>query len=266
MPIDEGLKNLPKSEQGDIFKKPEEVIESTYDVKEMMDSYIDSMSEGRDFNKHIVKNFTDYIRFGKGLEPIILPIPKEEFLKIISKDSPDLQYVVDHTDIINNIPDFINIETTYNDLFYDTDLCDTGDDLEYVKEFNEDGKNIFIIPNIEFLSLFLEHGAKLRKYQEVTKIDNDGDILKITTNQDKRLELELPYQMFQVKHLKKFCEETKITKITDLTNELKKLKEYVENTSIEYKGELSKLKSNLFERLQKYSPDMIYVVGDKDAN
>jgi hypothetical protein len=258
MPIDEGLTQLPEKEKIDIFiVKKQEPSDLDKKRNKVMLSYIENLKilTNNNFSEETVRKFVDYIRFKDDLSLKVLPIPKEEFVEIIKEGWPDLHFLIKNTDVNEILPPIIynNEKTDYNGIIELKRIIENFDKLTTCS-----GKNL-IIKNLESMSLFMKTGDKLKKYVMLSEFDYyDKNTLLNLDKQSENIRVNFNQAIFSARNLRKYYTETNDSELTGMINELKQIKDLLNQTD-----ETKVLEKKLFERLQTYSPELIYKRGDK---
>jgi len=253
MPIDDKLGELEETEGEKEEEKP--VVDKDYtDVFQILESFpqtihnkLTKQSFTPGFNVDFVKKFSKYIKFGQSLD-VHIKVPKKELIEIINTLSTSLACLLAETDLgdyippvffpasvdaYKKIPDYLNMKNT---------LDNNG-----LRSFVETATRYFVVDSLEFLSLFIIEGEKLRKYAEVVKSPNvnyisiDGSKLYVNYKEP-----------FHINALKKFYDETGIREIRDMISEVEGLIKQMRS----YSSEAYDAKKELFSRLQQYNPDL----------
>ncbi len=166
MPIDSALEQLPDGEK----PKAEDAIlkDEAFMIFREYPSMLKEFAKNdlRKFNLEYVSAFSKFMRFSPQLHIIFPSIPKDEIIKIATRGDPSLERTLRGTDLgsglpenlfvigwINKskIPEFFGVDNLYN-------LCSLSN-------------SCFLIPDLKFLSLFMENGALVRDYARLIQIN-----------------------------------------------------------------------------------------------
>src|SRR3989338_1700842 len=263
MPIDQQLENLEVSEN-----KPEQpkLIETPNNqIIQLLRGYVRSVVNMHNENYRRTSNrngdccsyapiekYLPWFRFQKNLLPSFVPLTKPELINLVSDLDVDLGYLLKETDF-----SALLLNTTHIDIpsgeYNELELLLQKDKIShFVKDV---GPNFFSIPNYEFLSLFINEGDKFRRCAELSNWESDK-YLALS-------EFEIPlrkvvlhfFKMPSKTELKNFCEQTGVKEIKEMYCDLVELFEFISN----YNGtpDTDIVKSNLFDRLSKYHPELI---------
>ncbi len=106
----------------------------------------------------------DSIRFNNTLALVALPLPKSKYIEILGRDYPDHAYILENTDL-ENLPDKLPITQDLPEKFCRTfnpvlqwDVPKAARDALLTTE------QCFAIPNLLYLSLFVNDGRVLDEY------------------------------------------------------------------------------------------------------
>jgi hypothetical protein len=272
MPIDDALNDIDDAlneikEKDEVIKKPKTSDKTVKELdKELADyifnDYIIAMdrqtNSGKnytdgEFDMNIVKKFSEFIRFKSDLSIQFMPIPREKYIDSID-DAGDLTYLLKHTNLGETLPPVIEINQ--NSLEKTADLIPTISDLFYFQECSEE---IFIIPNLKLLSIFLGEKEKIRKYNEIIYKSHSKIYLNnylIINNDEGIVECDIPEYITSFKSLREFYDQTKINDIKNISINLQNFVKLSNKWADD--EELHESTKFLFKALEKNSPELVY--------
>lgn len=280
IPIDDALGNIKTTEPSkQQLKKPvknkEECNIMTYLYPTVLKTIQEAMSDNSTvyapltnkgtytpkfyFDEKKIELFHEFIRFKDKCSVVITGINKNQIIQLVKEKNPSLIYLLEKTDLGEELkfPEKWQMTELYSYIKNQYLIETLQDVLPYkdIVDFENASKSIVGVPDLDYLSLFIKEGEKLRKYSQHAKntIKLEKPLIIIHGN---RLMLNFDKKIFNSDNLKRFCEETGITEIKEMINEIYNL-----NTVLEHYRRLEDVESAkkaLFERLQTNTPSLIY--------
>lgn len=185
MPIDDALNDMKEKDEkkvkGKKLKQQDEAV-GQITLTDIMKNYVIALwRHSKDaFDIEKLEPYVPWMRLKKECNTVIGPIPRDSFLEIIKKNCISYKYA-DLADLIDQnkqwFSDPVNVSSP--DCFpkipawigtqavFDITGCNE------VKSFEKQGKTL-IIPDLNYMSLFIEDGKALRKYLRETGYSSDG--------------------------------------------------------------------------------------------
>ncbi len=255
--FDEALEDLPVGKVKKEEKKKDEVVNTgvtdvlrTY-PGEFADWYKRTFNVVTPFSINAFEDIIEWMRFDNNLGVRFVPISKDRVLEMLDKKAPDLGYLARHTDIGDLIQDPFDLENIaqYNiPKFLDLDLVLPSSDIRMIKHLTY---TYFLIPNYNFLSLFISEGEKFRKYVKSTK-DVTGDPLFVVRGISTEYRKELIDTLFTAESLRKFSKDSGVAEIKGMIKDLLEI-------DAELKEDIAPndKKSRLYERLKQHNPQLV---------
>ncbi len=257
MPIDDALENIPKEASAKKEGTPDpsctlyETIFSSYFValeKETRDNY------GGTIHASELKQCAGFVRFTPQGNLVFGPMPRDVVITMVYEKDKTLGELLKKTDLGEFIrePFYLTKKEHYESI---PAVISIKEHLKITtaEQIETKSKNYLIIPDFDFLSLFVEEGETLRNYGRVIK--TSLPLMKFNEKMVASKE-----HVFTANALKKFFDETG-------TRELKKMVEHVMDfeKAIEpytrWQPDNMSVRTVLMQRLQKYHPDLIMTGG-----
>lgn len=287
MPIDDALEDLKKSDKGkekkkkEEKKKPEPAPEEKSDYltpwhEDVMKPYLKAL-ESRAVDMHddnfdlsVVKLYAPWIRLDDGLRSKICPIPKKRTIEIFKdKCTSDIKELIDNSDFdellekeiedpfivhkfesYEKIPNALRFKETMG--LYSADVFNTtlGHDL--------------VIPDLNYMSLFVEDGETLREYAKMFykshKRPTWSNLVSIPHNGYMQTDLAVTV-LFDTESLAKFCKTTGIKKVGGMVHEVEEILQKANELSkahMQNPNDIQKFRQEyLFKKLLKYNKDLV---------
>ncbi len=274
MPIDDALEKISvdEEEKPEDLNKPE-LSSIKIGAKEIIKEYVSS------FAKHIfmvhgtnicfVENekdyLFDYIKFDQELSlKVAKEMTRQELVDLLIANDGGLKPILENTDIACYIPEKFNILSEHvgrsMPAFLEAKELLNYENLKKLEQFST---NHFIIPDLKFISYFIEEGEKLRTYFESCSQDLGQKPFLLETNYLKN-SVQCNFNIFTKSWLKDFYEKTGIRQIKKMMDEIIEISILANNT-IDYVGTYGKrnksraindLKNKLYLKLKKYHPEL----------
>jgi hypothetical protein len=289
MPIDDALEDLKKADKDkgkekkkkEEKKKPEPAPEKKPDYltpwhEDVMKPYLGALeSRAKDmhddkFDLSVVKLYAPWIRLDDELRSKICPIPKKrvielfkercessvgelmensDFDELLEKELED-PFFVHESEFYVNIPNALRFKETMG--LYSADVFNTklGYDL--------------VIPDLNYLSLFVEDGATLREYAKMFYKSHKRPTWSnlVSISQDNRfMQTDLTNTvLFDTESLAKFCKSTGTKKISGAVREAEEIMQQMaelSNAHMQNSHDIQRFRQEyLFKKLIKYNPDL----------
>jgi hypothetical protein len=111
-----------------------------------------------------------FLHLDEGMMVRVKPLSKQQFIDIVRLENEDLAFVMENTDLSEEISDKIILNRTFN---WGTDLPEyidllradfQGTAFSQVRPLEQLTENNVFIPNLACLSYFMQQGALLREY------------------------------------------------------------------------------------------------------
>jgi len=273
MPIDDALKEIDGNEKKKEGAKSMAKTNLTY-IKpwheNIIMSYIRYISKCAEADHAtcdpaVVGLYGPWIRFDETLSGVIAPVPKSQVMEIFLNCCPaHIKQLMEHTDLkeyLEKLPSTVDvhkIDSDYNIPGWMKIVESLGRKHFFVFEHCAQS---FRILDLNQLSLFIAEGEKLRDYARFTG-HQDKVILDLT---DASFGMHFDFGQFNAEALLAFCQATGTKKIKktldDACTLLKDLQKLYEEAREMTMGAGSSAKdgitSYLFERLQKYNPELV---------
>lgn len=254
MPIDDALKRIDREPEDEESRK--EGIPPGFD--EIMRPYLKALHNRYiSFDDEKMSAFAKCMRFNENFETVLKPIPQKELAELISRQDPEfkeLAEVSNAAEYIDN-PCDITCRKNYEKLNFVTKMNEIID-FEQIKIFGVLGRTV-IIPNLDYLSMFIKEEEKLRRYaKEIKEEYQTGAILTITN-----LKITVdPELSFNTSTLIDFCRLTGINDIKNMIDEVYDLFQGIQKIN-----NAPKLRQYLFKRIKKYYPELCYTPKNKEV-
>jgi hypothetical protein len=252
MPLDEDLEKIkgngtpaPEGEQGlQEVSSSEENLIALY-VKKMNDIVPNDRYK---FSPAVVLRYVKYIRFQSHMKPRII-VPKKEIYPLIPDE--DKRMLLKETDLGESVPEFLDLtdSNAYNNLPDILELERELDQFELLR-FASAGNKLFVIPNMQFASMFVQLGDHVKKYAETCLPQRQG-LFAYFIDQGMKNAHIADNDFFDAKKLAKFVKETGFKHV-------KKLMESVEGLIHSLRSEDGhwQIRENLYSRLCRYTPSL----------
>ena len=272
-PIDKALERLDGGETKADKKRHVDPVDS--ELVGILGLYPKMLSQcfGLNYNITFATMCAEYIRFTKNCEITFLDVPKEKVIGFMRED-PNLELLLSSTDFNKLVPEWLQIGGARQE----DRIIDNLFHLADIPALINAAKANFCIWNLEFMSLFIEEGKKLRAYaSKVVRDDSQkfgntcsgmdrGKILgwhghrsPIFTVTPKDVRVNLDFKPFDPKDLRLFYEITGIKDVSGMVEQVYEL--YNEMREWASTDSKSMPRERLFCRLEKYSPSLVYNGG-----
>lgn len=276
MPIDDALKEINSGKE-----KPPQSDPSCFGIKEILRSHFKAYNKiwldaGCDIEKIIA--FEKWIKFNEDCELTIAPIPRNELVELLGKYDPGFKELMETSDMYEFIDDPCNIcvKKQYEKLKELTNIQQVITDHN-IAGFNAQGQ-LIIIPDLEYMSIFIKEGEKLRKYAQGIKENYTlHAIIKIDGID---IQIEPNFKPFSTRAMAEFCKRTGTKEVKGMVREVSELitAAYELKNLHQEKNEddeflekdaavrIGLLKFYLFSKLNEYHPELCYIrLGSKKA-
>ncbi len=262
MPIDDALaeikpkkKIVVKADENDL-KKYKEVFDviKTYPSKILGLAKAENMQV---FDTSIFESIGRYMKFAEDFEMKIIAIEKESLIDILNRKSQLFKILVGSTDIKSLIPEYFTLNelNSYNALLNCKEIEKI---LHYqsMQKVQEYSRQLFTISNLSIMSLFIEEGEKLRKYEAINGVPQ----YYIFEVRNQKVSKWNEYPPFSLQELLNFQQETGICDIKNMIEQVQELKNLLDSyiSPTQTIEKIKEIKRILFERLAKYNPILVY--------
>lgn len=265
MTIEEALEKLPEGEKNELRieeNTQEKIVDSS--VVSALKTYplaIHNMKKkNKDpFTPNIVSELAEFIRFDirfdRGLCAHIGGIPRSEIPRVIGEQNPTLKSLLEETDLKESIPDpFFITDYSHYKIFPVSLERETGLEYYHFVNFEKSASTRFVIPNIQFMSLFIENGQDLRDYATITAELRNKPIFSATLKPfGNQYILDKEFEPFNSRDLKNFHDAYKDYKdreVSPMINQVKNLIKIINEP--EYATE------KLYRYLKQHNPQLIF--------
>ncbi len=132
----------------------------------------------KQFDPSLVKPYCPHLCFGSKLEAGVRDLSRQEYLGILKDTSPDLWNLLNSSDLKEGLPEYgidIYSESSFKDVPQAIGIiAEPG--REAMQSLQESTRNIKIIPDMKFLSLFMERGQEFRDYLSKSNFSESGEL------------------------------------------------------------------------------------------
>lgn len=270
MAIDDALKKLEGSTADKPAASKVEEADPTsrnysnlFDVVRQYPAAIREYSKGKLLKKFdasavaAIEKVADFIRFNNRFTVNFGKVSRDEAVRVLSGLSPDLKSLLEGTDLRTAIPEPFQITSDYYK--FPVRLSEFGIELEQLRNFQYLTRMNIVIPNLEFLSLFIKDGEKLRQYANIRGRKEDF-IAKIvpTWFEDFKSEFQ-GAEPFSTEDLKKYKDTFNDDNIADIILETRKLYENIRRCANRESYERrTALGEYLSGELKEHNPQLVY--------
>lgn len=281
MPIDDALKEINSGKEKPQDSKPQS-DPSCFGINEILHSHFKAYNKiwldaGCDIEKIIA--FEKWIKFNEDCELTIAPIPRNELVELLGKYDPGFKELMETSDMYEFIDDPCNIcgKKQYEKLKELTNIQQVITDHD-IARFNARGQ-LIIIPDLEYMSIFVKEGEKLRRYAQGIK--ENYNLLAIIKIDGTDIQIEPNFKPFSTRAMAEFCKRTGIKEVKGMVREVselitaayecKNLHQEKNEDDAEFLEEdaalrIGMLKFYLFSKLNEYHPELCYIrPGSKRA-